>query len=104
MLRIQMLVILLLWLMVIDISDGPDHRISDRADRISLDGSPPVVPILQSQFCEPLEKCPDTESLREYRQYCFTPPPPGHVYHCGTTQLKEIVEFFYRKLPCRKGT
>ena len=98
-----MLVRLLSWLIVLGVTGGPEHRVSGSGDRIPLDEPPPVVPVLHSQFCKTLEKCPDTDSLKEHRQYCFEPPPRGHVYHCAATDFNGIVEFFYRKFPCRKG-
>ena len=96
----------LLILVILDAFDGPDHQVlSARADRIPLDESPPVVPILRSQFCESIEtKCPDSDRMREFRLQCFESLPTGHVYHCGKTESGEIVEFFYKKFPCRKGT
>ena len=102
--RIQPLFILSLWLMTPNIVAGAVNRVRDTADRIPLDESPPVVPILKAKFSGPLEKCPDTDDSRDYRLMFFDPPTSGHVYHCGETETGEIIEFFYPKFPCRKGT
>lgn len=64
-----------------------------------------LVSQLKVDFCQPLDKCPDTDESRELRIHCFPgPSQDNQMYHCGLEETFEtVVEFYYPRLPCGEG-
>ena len=89
---------------------GFPYKIAPRTEFETSTGTvfPPYADILTSQIdadvCKPLNKCPDTNALKETRKMCFPPPPPGYIYHCGHDPIeKKFVDFYYIPYWCPKG-